>query len=309
MRVTGTMVSVVLALAMTAGRSAASQVTINRLEEVLPRTKMAFVATVDSFSRINTEESVRINYVLTPKSQVIGDMPFQTNAVCTFSMVIPLLRDSSGKVVGHFSYVSDSSGTEFNVETNGSYVFMFSVDKLFTNSPTPVFRIEPAEKSEVILSLANRIKAGKLSENPFNIELVKGVEWEGGKERFDWELTGYRLSGGIGVIRLSSRKGVEPPSKLVLSIATTIGMRAHCESLTVESKDRRIEAEMKDGKMTGTRLTTLGSDGLESSAENNADAGLTVGVDENRLKVVFSGKSLEMLKDGGTVRWIDWFRR
>jgi hypothetical protein len=141
----------------------------------------------------------------------------------------------------------------------------------------------------------------------FDVELMKGAKWRTETLHFDSRLPGYRLSGGIGTMKLSRRPGLDS-NRLCLEIWTSPGMPPNLEAFTLTWGDTLI------------RASAFGESGLSEVVAKNAD-GRWKTVFQTATKRYFAFQkgdssvtvcllpaALGLIKKDCTISWIDWYR-
>ena len=133
--------------------SFASQVHCRPPREVLPMAILALVATVEKAELVPGETSTRINFTLTPKEALIGALPKGSKIECFCSQVVQVKGDKTGKVIFSYSPIVNGSGQEFTVKPKQEWIFLIPVERILTDGPTPILRIEKSENRDLILDL------------------------------------------------------------------------------------------------------------------------------------------------------------
>ena len=118
----------------------AAQIHFEKLEEVLPSIKTAFVAKVIEVKHINPW---RYEFLVEISKTIKGNAPTSTT-----SLVFNVPKSVSGDVIK--SPLMPASGLEWKLEEDKSYIFLLRDEFYPHNSLTSLTRAEPLSKKELI---------------------------------------------------------------------------------------------------------------------------------------------------------------
>jgi hypothetical protein len=151
------------------------------------------------------------------------------------------------------------------------------------------------------------VATGKPDPGAISIELIKGVKWISDSLRYDPALPGYRLSGGIGTIRLTRKAGAQPDC-FCLEITTSPGNPPNLESFMVACGDTMLHASA-DEENSVCEILARNAEGLwKSVAEKERDDYFEFTKGNSTVTVLFLKPTLRLMGEVSTVSWIDWYR-
>jgi len=86
--------------------------------------------------------------------------------VMEYHQIVPVIRDSQGKITGSFSPILPCSGKEYSIEKGKEYIFFSNTEKSSSGSLN-VFRVEPIKnQSKVVNSLNSLFESGRWARFP-----------------------------------------------------------------------------------------------------------------------------------------------
>jgi hypothetical protein len=150
-----------------------------------------------------------------------------------------------------------------------------------------------------------RSAEGSLGDPPYELRMIKGVEWVEGREGYQPELPGFVLDADIGSVALQAiRPGA--PDRLVLLIRTTPAQRPNLEGFTFTTAGRTFSTSpFSQSAMVEVRE----SGKTRTSGRVPLSAYFDFRVEGEYVRVTFLPSATELMLDECQVSWVDWYRR
>ena len=146
---------------------------------------------------------------------------------------------------------------------------------------------------------------GSMGDSPYEIQMIKGVDWVEGREGYRPELPGFVLDGDIGSIALQAKHS-GAPDRLVLLIRTTSAQRPNLEGFTFSTRGRTFstspfsQSATVEVRQTGKSTT---------SGRVPVSAYFDFRIEGEFVRVTFLPSATEFLTEECQVSWVDWYRR
>jgi hypothetical protein len=146
---------------------------------------------------------------------------------------------------------------------------------------------------------------GSMGDAPYEIQMVKGVDWVEGREGYRPELPGFVLDGDIGTIALHAKRA-GAPDRLVLLIRTTPAQRPNLEGFTFSTPGRTFstspfsQSATVEVRQTGKSTT---------SGRVPVSAYFDFRIEGEFVRVTLLPSATEFMTDECHVSWVDWYRR
>jgi hypothetical protein len=146
---------------------------------------------------------------------------------------------------------------------------------------------------------------GGIGDSPYEIRLIKGVDWVDGREGYRPELPGFVLAGEIGTLALRAmRPGA--PGRLVLLIRTSPAQHPNMEGFTFVTAGRTFFTSPFSPSAT-VEVRETGKGRMSGSVPLNAY--FEFRVDGEFVRVTFLPSATELMQEECQVSWVDWYRR
>jgi hypothetical protein len=142
-------------------------------------------------------------------------------------------------------------------------------------------------------------------DDPYDIRLLKGVEWVEGREGFRPELPGYVLESQIGSIALKAAHA-NPPDRLILLIRTSPAHRPNLEGFTFTTSERTFSTSPFSPSAI-VEVRDAASTRVAGSVPLNAYFEFTI--EGEFVRVMFLPSATELMREECLVSWVDWYRR
>ena len=142
---------VALAVLLGAAGAGASKIFFLPLSEVVRADTVVFAATVTSVHQRSDDQHWYVDYELSAMRAINGAVPPGISKA-TYSQVIPVIRDASGKVIGGFSPKLSASGQEGQVTAGTTWLFL-TARIPDGGDAAIVVRVEPEEMEEQVREL------------------------------------------------------------------------------------------------------------------------------------------------------------
>jgi len=146
---------------------------------------------------------------------------------------------------------------------------------------------------------------GGAGDPPYQLRMVKGVDWIEGKEGYRPDLPGFVLSSDIGTVALQA---AHPggPDRLVLLIRTSPGQRPNLEGFTFTTPARTFETSPFSHAAT---VTVLEKGKPAAAGRVPLPAYFDFRVEGEYVRVTFLPSATELMTEECEVSWVDWYRR
>ena len=144
-----------------------------------------------------------------------------------------------------------------------------------------------------------------MGDAPYEIRMIKGVDWMEGREGYRPELPGFVLDSDIGTISLQAKHS-GAPDRLVLLIRTTSAQRPNLEGFTFSTPGRTFSTSPFIQSATVE---------VRQSGKNTTSGRVPVGayfdfrIEGDFVRVTFLPSATEFMTDECKVSWVDWYRR
>jgi hypothetical protein len=146
---------------------------------------------------------------------------------------------------------------------------------------------------------------GGMGDPPYEIRLVKGVEWMEGREGYRADLPGYILDGGIGTVALRAENS-SAPDRFVLLIRTSRGQRPNLEGFTFTTPGRTFSTS----PFSPSAMVEVREAGKPTaSGRVPLQAYFDFRVEGDYVRVTFLPSATELMQEECEVSWVDWYRR
>lgn len=124
---------------------------------------------------------------------------------------------------------------------------------------------------------------------------------------YDPSLPGYHLAGDIG--RLEIRPGPDSGiNELVLSIRTATDGPSHLEQFLIAAADTAV-VSVPNREHEYIQTNTLSAESSRSSALVPAGTWFRFEEVGNTIQVRLLAPTIHLLRNGGRIEWVDWYRR
>lgn len=146
---------------------------------------------------------------------------------------------------------------------------------------------------------------GSTDDPPYEIRMIKGVDWIEGREGYRPELPGFALDGDIGTVALRA-KPAATPDRLVLLIRTSPGQRPNLEGFTFSTPERTFSTSPFSPSAT-VEVRHAGK--TAASGRVPLHAYFDFGIEGEYVRVTFLPSATELMMEECQVSWVDWYRR
>jgi hypothetical protein len=146
---------------------------------------------------------------------------------------------------------------------------------------------------------------GSTGDAPYEIQLIKGVDWVKGREGYRPELPGFVLDGDIGTILLQA-KHAGAPDRVVLLIRTTPAQRPNLEGFTFAPPGRTFSTSPFSQSAT-VEVRESGKNSIAGHVPLNAYFDFRI--EGDFVRVTFLPSATEFMTEECQVSWVDWYRR
>ena len=146
---------------------------------------------------------------------------------------------------------------------------------------------------------------GSMGDAPYEIQMIKGVDWVEGREGYRPELPGFVLDGDIGTISLQAKHS-GAPDRVVLLIRTTPAQRPNLEGFTFAPPGRTFSTSPFSQSAT-VEVRESGKSTVAGHVPLNAYFDFRV--EGEFVRVTFLPSATEFMIEECQVSWVDWYRR
>ena len=142
----------------------------------------------------------------------------------------------------------------------------------------------------------------------FDLELVQGAKWKTGTGGFDPSLPGYRLSGGIGTIKLTRIPGMDV-SPFSVEIWTSPANSPHLDMFSFAWGDTLVRTPVPSVN-DSCDINARNSEGQWKTIDQRAaHEFFNFQIRDSAIEVAILPAALRLVKRECTISWIDWYRR